>query len=410
MKVAQYQITLESEILQQLFLSDSKESGVNKLLESVLNQVLKAQVTEQISAEHYQRTEDRKAYRNGSYPHQLTTRVGTITLHVPRLRDGKFSTDMFSRYQRSEQAFVLAMLEMVINGVSTRKVSLITEELCGVEFSKSTVSELCKKLDPIVNAWNTRPLSDTRFPFVLVDALYLKIREDGRVRSRGVMIAAGINESGYREILGLMLGDTESEESWSEFFVSLKNRGLRGMELLVSDNNSGLVRAVRKQFQGVTWQRCQTHFMRNVLGATPKHMRNEIYQQVRAILDAPDIQTGRYLQQQFSAKYEDKLPRVVSVVEQGFDDVTAVLVLPNKYLKRLRTTNSMERLNEEIRRRERVIRIFPNRESVIRLLGALLMELDEKWASGRRYLDMDDYIEWRQSNPIKQLHKVTQIR
>lgn len=408
--MAQYQITVESEILQQLFLGDSKESGINKLLESVLNQVLKAQVTEQISAEHYQRTEDRKAYRNGSYPHQLTTRVGTITLHVPRLRDGKFSTDMFSRYQRSEQAFVLAMLEMVINGVSTRKVSLITEELCGVEFSKSTVSELCKRLDPIVDAWNTRPLSDTRFPFVLVDALYLKVREDGRVRSRGVMIAAGINESGHREILGIMLGDTESEESWTDFFVSLKARGLRGMELLISDNHSGLVRAVRKHFQGVTWQRCQTHFMRNVLGATPKHMRNEIYQKVRAILDAPDIQTARYLQQQFSATYEDKLPKVVSVVEQGFDDVTAVLVLPDKYRKRLRTTNSMERLNEEIRRRERVIRIFPNRESVIRLLGALLMELDEKWASGRRYLDMDDYFEWRQSNPIKQLNKVTQIR
>lgn len=408
--MAQYQITLESEILQQLFLGDSKESGVNKLLESVLNQVLKAQVTEQISAEHYQRTEDRKAYRNGSYPHQLTTRVGTITLHVPRLRDGKFSTDMFSRYQRSEQAFVLAMLEMVINGVSTRKVSLITEELCGVEFSKSTVSELCKRLDPIVNAWNSRPLGDSIFPFVLVDALYLKVREDGRVRSRGVMIAAGINESGHREILGLMLGDTESEDSWTEFFLSLKNRGLRGMELLVSDDHSGLVKAVKRHFQGITWQRCQTHFMRNVLGATPKHMRKEIYQKVRAILDAPDIQTARYLQQQFSATYEDKLPRVVSVVEQGFDDVTAVLVLPDKYRKRLRTTNAMERLNEEIRRRERVIRIFPNRESVIRLLGALLMELDEKWASGRRYLDMDDYFEWRQSNPIKQLNKVSQIR
>lgn len=408
--MAQYQITLESEILQQLFLGDSKESGVNKLLESVLNQVLKAQVTEQISAEHYQRTEDRKAYRNGSYPHQLTTRVGTITLHVPRLRDGKFSTDMFSRYQRGEQAFVLAMLEMVINGVSTRKVSLITEELCGVEFSKSTVSELCKRLDPIVNAWNSRPLGDSIFPFVLVDALYLKVREDGRVRSRGVMIAAGINESGHREILGLMLGDTESEDSWTEFFLSLKNRGLRGMELLVSDDHSGLVKAVKRHFQGITWQRCQTHFMRNVLGATPKHMRKEIYQKVRAILDAPDIQTARYLQQQFSATYEDKLPRVVSVVEQGFDDVTAVLVLPDKYRKRLRTTNAMERLNEEIRRRERVIRIFPNRESVIRLLGALLMELDEKWASGRRYLDMDDYFEWRQSHPIKQQNKVTQIR
>lgn len=408
--MAQYQITLESEILQQLFLGDSKESGVNKLLESVLNQVLKAQVTEQISAEHYQRTEDRKAYRNGSYPHPLTTRVGAITLHVPRLRDGKFSTDMFSRYQRSEQAFILAMLEMVINGVSTRKVSLITEELCGVEFSKSTVSELCKRLDPIVNAWNSRPLSDTRFPFMIVDALYLKVREEGRVRSRGLMIASGINESGQREILGFMLGDTESEDSWTGFFLSLKNRGLKGLELLVSDNHSGLVKAVRRNFQGVTWQRCQTHFMRNVLGATPKHMRNEIYQRVRAILDAPDIPTARYLQQQFSVSYADKLPRVVAIIENGFDDVTAVLNLPDKYRRRLRTTNSMERLNEEVRRRERVIRIFPNRESVVRLIGALLMELDEKWASGRRYLDMDDYFEWRQSNPIRQVHKVTQIR
>jgi len=407
--MAQYQITVDSEILQQLFLGDSKESGVNKLLESVLNQVLKAQVTEQISAEHYQRTEDRKAYRNGSYPHQLTTRVGTITLHVPRLRDGNFSTELFTRYQRSEQAFVLALLEMVINGVSTRKVSLITAELCGVELSKSTVSELCKRLDPLVIAWNSRPLNDTRFPFVLVDALYLKVREEGRVRSRGVMIAAGINESGYREILGLMLGDTESEESWTEFFVSLKNRGLRGMEILVSDNHSGLIKAVKKQFQGVTWQRCQTHFMRNVLGASPKHMRSEIYQKVRAILDAADIQTARYLLQQFTTSYAEKLPRVVPIVEHGFDDVTAVLTLPDKYRKRLRTTNSIERLNEEVRRRERVIRIFPNRESVVRLIGALLMELDEKWASGRCYLDMDDYLEWRKSNPAKQLHKVTHI-
>jgi len=408
--MAQYQITVDSEILQQLFLGDSKESGVNSLLESVLNQVLKAQVTEQINAEHYQRTEDRKAYRNGSYPHQLTTRVGTITLHVPRLRDGKFSTEMFCRYQRSEQAFVLALLEMVINGVSTRKVSLITEELCGVELSKSTVSELCKRLDPIVIAWNSRPLSDTRFPFLLVDALYLKVREEGRVRSRGVMIAIGINDAGYREVLGLMLGDTESEESWTEFFLSLKNRGLRGMEILVSDNHSGLVKAVKKQFQGVTWQRCQTHFMRNVLGAAPKHKRDEIYQKVRSILDATDIQTARYLLQQFTAAYADKLPKVASIVEQGFDDITAVLSLPEKYRRRLRTTNSVERLNEEVRRRERVIRIFPNRESVIRLIGALLMELDEKWSSGKRYLDMDEYLEWRQANPIKQLHKVTHIR
>lgn len=408
--MAQYQITLDSEILQQLFLGDSKEAGVNKLLESVLNQVLKAQVSEQIKAEHYERTDERKAYRNGSYPHQLTTRVGTITLHVPRLRDGKFSTEMFSRYQRSEQAFVLALLEMVINGVSTRKISLITEELCGVEFSKSTVSELCKRLDPIVIAWNSRPLNNTKFPFVIVDALYLKVREEGRVRSRGLMIATGINETGHREILGFMVGDTESEDSWTALFVSLKNRGLRGLDILVSDNHSGLVKAVRKQFQGITWQRCQTHFMRNVLGATPKHRRNEVCQRVRAILNAPDMQTARYLQQQLGVSYAEKLPQVVATIEDGFDDVTAVLNLPEKYRRRLRTTNSLERLNEEVRRRERVIRIFPNRESVIRLIGALLMELDEKWAAGRRYLDMDDYLEWCQSNPIKQVHKVTQIR
>lgn len=408
--MAQYQITLESEILQQLFLGNSKESGVNKLLESVLNQVLKAQVTEQISADYYQRTEDRKAYRNGNYPHQLTTRVGTITLYVPRLRDGKFSTELFTRYQRSEQALVLALLEMVVNGVSTRKVTLITEELCGVGMSKSTVSELCKRLDPLVIAWNSRPLVDTRFPFVLVDALYLKVREESRVRSRGVMVAVGINASGTREILGLMLGDTETEESWTEFFVSLKNRGLRGMEILVSDNHSGLVRAVKKQFQGVTWQRCQTHFMRNVLGTAPKHMRDEIYPRVRAILDAPDLQTAQILLQQFCTSYGDKLPRVVAVVENGFDDVTAVLNLPEKYRRRLRTTNSVERLNEEIRRRERVIRIFPNRESVLRLIGALLIEFDEKWASGKKYLDMDDYFKWRDANPVKQLQKVTHIR
>jgi len=407
--MAQYQVTLSSEILQQLFLGDSKDSGVNKLLESVLNQVLQAQVTEQIGAEPYQRTEDRKAYRNGSYSHQLTTRVGAITLHVPRLRDGKFSTELFTRYQRSEQAFVLALLEMVINGVSTRKVRLITEQLCGVELSKSTVSELCKRLDPLVTAWNSRPLNESRFPFVLVDALFLKVREESRVRSRGVMIAAGVNESGYREILGLMLGDTESEASWTEFFINLKNRGLRGLDILVSDHHSGLVKAVKKQFQGITWQRCQTHFLRNVLGAAPKHHRSEIHQKVRMILDAADLATARYLLQQFTASYADKLPRVVAAVEAGFDDVTAVLGLPEKYRKRLRTTNSIERLNEEVRRRERVIRIFPNRESVLRLIGALLMELDEKWASGRKYLDMDEYLEWRQCNSVKQLHTVSHI-
>ncbi len=406
--MAQYQINVDSQLLHQLFLGNSQDAGVAKLLESVLNQVLQAQVTEQVEADRYERTENRQGYRNGSYPHQLHTRVGTITLSVPRIRGAKFSTELFMRYQRSEQALILAMMEMVVNGVSTRKVSQVTEELCGTEFSKSTVSELCKRLDPIVTAWNNRPLSDSRFPFVLVDALYLKVREDGRVRSRGVMLGIGVNTDGHREVLGLMLGDTESEESWTEFFNWLKTRGLRGVDLVVSDDHGGLVRSIRQQLQGVTWQRCQTHFMRNVMDASPKGLKDEIYTHVRAILEAPNPETARMLLQQTIMAYEEKAAKAMRILEAGFDDATAVLSLPEKYRKRLRTTNSVERLNEEVRRRERVIRIFPNRESVIRLIGALLMEHDEKWAAGKKYLDMTEYLEWRENRP-KSASKITRI-
>ena len=409
--MAQYQITVNQELLHRLFLSDNKDSGVAALLESVLNQILQAQATEQLEAEPYERTEERKGYRNGTYPHKLTTRVGTLTLRIPRFRNGKFSTELFARYQRSEQALVLALMEMVINGVSTRKVSQITEELCGTEFSKSTVSELCKKLDPVVHGWNNRNLHDMRYPFILVDALVLKVREEGRVRARSVMIAIGVNTDGYREILGLMLGDSESESSWGEFFTWLKSRGLRGVDIIVSDNHGGLVKAVRSHFQGVTWQRCQTHFMRNILDVTPKSIQDELYPHLRAILDAPDVDTARVLLNQTLEAYENRAPKAMKVLEDGFDDATAILILPERYRRRLRTTNGVERLNEESRRRERVIRIFPNRESVIRLVGALLMEFVDKWASGRKYLDMSEYLQCQESQrQARAFSKVTPIR
>jgi putative transposase len=206
-----------------------------------------------------------------------------------------------------------------------------------------------------------------------------------------------------------MTGDTVSEASWSEFFGWLKQRGLRGVDVITSDDHGGLVRAIRQRLQGVTWQRCQTHFMRNVLDATPKALKDEVYGRVRTLLDAPDLKTARLLLSQTIETYEEKAPKAMKVLETGFDDATAVLSLPERYRKRLRTTNSVERLNEEIRRRERVIRIFPNRQSVIRLLGALLMEQDEKWASGRKYLNMDEYLAWRQSNPAKTSPTVTRI-
>jgi putative transposase len=390
--MAQYHITVNDDVLKDLF---SGDAGTARLLEQVLNQVLQAQAAEQVQALPYERSEERQGYRNGTRPHALTTRVGTLTLKVPRLRNGNFSTELFARYQRSEQALVLALVEMVIQGVSTRKISAITEELCGTEFSKSTVSDLCKRLDPLVEGWNNRNLRDKRYPFVLVDALVVKIREDGRVRPRAAMVATGINEQGYREVLGLMLGDSESEASWSAFFSWLKGRDLRGTDIVVSDSHSGLVKALKTQFQGCTWQRCQTHFLRNCLDATPKALHDEVHGRVRAILDAPDLKTARLLYDQVVADYGEKTPKAVAVLENGFDDITAVLSLPEKYRKRLRTTNGMERLNEDIRRRERVIRIFPNRDSVTRLVGALLMEMDEKWQTGHKYLDMAESLAWK---------------
>jgi putative transposase len=393
--MAHYQITLDSTTLHQLFLGGSADSSMKPVLESVLNQVLQAQATEQVAAGPYERKEERQDFRNGFYPRTLQTRVGTLTLQIPRLRSGRFSTELFVRYQRSEQALMLSLMEMVIQGVSTRKVTEVTQELCGAEFSKSTVSALCKRLDPIVTAWNARPLRDTHYPFVLVDAIVIKIREEIQVRPRGVMIATGITAEGQREILGFHIDDSESEASWSEFFDRLKQRGLSGVDLIVSDCHGGLVRAIRTHFQGVLWQRCQTHFLRNILDATPKSLQRELHARLQSLLHADKIENARPLLQSVLADFTKKAPKAMNVLEEGFEAAVAVMVLPEAYHQRLRTTNSVERLNEEIRRRERVIRIFPNPESAHRLLGTLLMEHSDKWLSGKRYLCMDEYHAWR---------------
>lgn len=388
--MAQLNITLDTDILHGLFTSNGRDEAFSKLLEIILNQVLDAQSVEQLGAERYERNDNRVGYRNGYRERDLTTRIGTITLRVPRHRDGEFNTDMFNRYQRSEQALILAMIEMVINGVSTRKIKMVTEELCGKSFSKSTISSLCQQLDPIVEAFRNRPL-EKHYPFVVVDALYIKVRENGRVRSKGLLIAKGVNEDGYREILGFQLSDSESKSSWGELFSNLKNRGLQNVDLVVSDDHKGLVSAIQKHFQDASWQRCQTHFSRNVLDATPKKLQPEIKELLRQMYDATNIENARSIRDQIIELYEEKAPKAIAVLESGFDDVMAVICLPLKYRKRLRTTNSIERLNEEIRRRERVIRIFPNADSAIRLIGALLIEQDEKWSTGRKYFEMDDY-------------------
>ncbi len=328
-----------------------------------------------------------------------------MTLRVPQVRDGGFSTELFLRYQRSEQALIVTLLEMVVNGVSTRKVTRITEELCGTGFAKSTVSDLTKSLDPLVAAWNERALSQYCYPFLIVDALVVKVREDGRVRSCSALVATGVNATGvnaagYREILGVQIGDSESEQSWMTFFCWLKGLGLSGVNLVVSDNHGGLTRAVGLQFQGASWQRCQMHLSANISSAAPKALQEELHRRVRAVFDAPDPDTARALLTRVVADFEHQAPTAVAILERGFDDATAVLALPGTYRTRLRTTNGQERLNEEIRRRERVIRIFPNRESVVRLVGALLMEHDELWSTGKRYLDMAPYWQWRAAQGV----------
>ena len=396
--MAQFNITLTEEELHGLFLNNNRDKAIEKLLEKIFNEVLKCQSAEQLCAEPYERTDKRKGQRNGYYDRDLVTRVGTLNLRIPRHRYEEFSTELFERYQRSEQALLLAMMEMVVNGVSTRKIENITEELCGKKFSKSTVSALCKRLDPVVYAFKTRPL-ESHYPFLIVDALYLKVREDGRVKSKGLLIAVGINEQGYREIIGFQVSNTESESSWGEFFLSLKERGLKDVHLVTSDNHKGLVNAVKRHFQGATWQRCQTHFSRNVLDNAPKALQPELKEDLRKLYEAVDLDSAKKVKDQLIDKYETKAPKAATLLDDAFDDITAILAVPLKYRKRLRTTNGVERLNQEVRRRERVIRIFPNEASVIRLMGALLMEQDEKWQTGRKYFDMDLYYQAMKKGP-----------
>lgn len=368
------------------------QDGLAKLVESVLNQILEAQAAETLGAERHERSEERQGYRNGYRPRTLLTRVGPVTLHVPQTRDGGFSTDLFKRYQRSEQAFVLALMERVVNGVSTRKVSAITEELCGASFSKSTVSALCAGLDARVRAFNERRL-EGEYPFVLVDALFIRSREADRVVSRAALIVSGIRGDGYREILGVRLGDSERFATWEDMFRWLKGRGLRGVLFVISDSHGGLTEAIAKQFQGATWQRCQVHLLRNLLGHSAPRHRADVAASAKRVFQAPDRQEAERHLAAFVERFEKTAPQAVACLEEGFEDAIAVLTLPEQYRKRLRSTNMQERLNEEIRRRERVIRIFPNDESALRLIGALLAEQNEAWLE-RRYLDLDEFNEW----------------
>ena len=387
--MADYDVTLSESTMPGLL---EHPNALAQLVESVIQQVLEAQVAEHLGADRYERTDERGGYRNGYRERQLYTRVGPLTLRVPQTRDGGFSSDVFSRYRRSEQAFVLGLMEMVVNGVSTRKVSEITEALCGTSFSKSTVSRLTMNLDGRVNAFLSRRL-DAAYPFLIVDALFTKSRCEDRVVSKAVLIVGGVRSDGYRDILGISVGDAESAATWNELFTSLKRRGLSGVDFVVSDDHAGLVEAVAKQFVGATWQRCQVHLMRNMLGHCPSRERAAVAAAAKLVFGSADVVEARRHRDEFIKRFAKTAPKAVLCLEEGFDDAMAVMTLPSKYRRRLRTTNMMERFNEEIRRRERVIRVFPNDASALRMIGALCAEISEAWQE-KLYFDMDDYHEW----------------
>jgi len=395
--MATIEITIDDQKIQQLLQGDR---GMAVLLEPILNQILQAEMTEHLGAEPEERTDDRRGYRNGTYERKLTTRVGTIELEVPRDRDGTFQTALFQRYQRSEKALVLTLMQMVVEGVSTRRVKDITTELCGREFSSSTVSRLAEELDEQVRAWAERSL-DQEYPFLVLDAMQLKVRRQKAVRSTTAMLAVGISEDGQREILGLEMTLSETEEGWRRFIRQLKERGLSGVELATSDAHEGLKQALQESFPGLIWQRCQSHFRRNVLDQTPSDYRDEMHEVLDRVLEADSQEEARTRLDDLRERLEEKAPSALRALEDGFYDATSVLALPEKYRKRLRTTNMLERFIQEIRRREKVIRIFPNMESAYRLVGALCAETHEEWSTGRRYLNMDEYFRWRADQSVE---------
>ncbi len=364
------------------------EDFLRGLVERVVQQVLEAEMTSFLGAGTYERNGERRGWRNGYKPRTLKTRVGGLELMVPKDRDGEFQTELFERYQRSEKALVLAMLEMYVEGVSTRKVSAITEALCGLEVSKSQVSSLTAKLDAEIAAWRMRPLTQA-YPYLVVDARYEKVRQGGAVVSQGVLVVCGIDEQGYREVLGCWVAESESEASWSAVFAELKQRGLSGVRYVVSDDHAGMVKAIGRHFQGAVWQRCQVHFVRNALSLCGVQQRPLVLSLMQTVTQAGTREAAKTALGLAVAELEKKAPKTARLLEEHGEEILGVYALPEAHRKRMRTTNMLERQNQELKRRTRVVRIFPNEQSCLRLVSALLMETSQEWM-GRVYLRMEE--------------------
>lgn len=374
--MAQINITLNQEEILEV-LSKNRDEAFKIIVQKILDQIMLAESNEILKAEPYQRTSFRTDFRNGFRDRELVTRIGKITLHVPRHRNVPFKTMIFDNYTRSEGALISTMMEMVIQGVSTRKISEVTKILCGQEFSKSTVSQICKALDEIVCGFRDRPI-EKYYPFLITDATYFKVRSQHRVTSKAFMIAIGITEEGIKEVVGFGVYDNESHNTWSSFYESLKKRGMLSPKMIVSDAHKGEKTAIGKVYPDSPWQRCQVHLRKNITEHIQKKYVAGIGSELTEMFNAKTLEEARKIRDQIICDYEDVAPEAMEILDEGFDDAMTVMELPHQMRSVLRSTNHLERLNGMLKVRSKIIKIFPNEESVNRLMGAVLIEIHDK--------------------------------
>jgi len=362
--------------------------GMAQAMQLLLNECLLIERRQSLGVGPYQRSEARNGQANGFKPKTVKTRIGPIELAVPQVRGAKFYPQVLERGTRSERALCLALAEMYVQGVSTRKVSKITEQLCGCEISSSDVSRATALLDKEFEQWRTRPLG--LFKYLIVDARYEKVRHGGRVVDSAVLVAIGVDAEGHRSILGTSVSMSEAEVHWREFFKSLLARGLHGVELICSDAHAGLKEARRACFTGVPWQCCQFHLMHNALAHTPRQeMKREAMDDLKSVFDSADQATAEAQLKSVVRKYEQSAPKLAAWMEENVPESLAVFALPASHRRRLRTTNVLERLNRELKRRTRVATLFPNEAALLRLVTGVLIEISDEWETTKRYVTFE---------------------
>ena len=358
--------------------------GFPEILRAMLNSAMQAERSNYLQAGKYERTEDRQGHANGYKPKTVRTRLGEITFAIPQVREGGFYPSALEKGLRSERALTATLAEMYVQGVSTRKVKAITEELCGVEISPSQVSRATAQLDAVLQEWRERALGEIQYLYL--DARYEKVREASQVRDCAVLVATGITPAGERQVLGVSVSLSEHESHWRAFLQSLKDRGLQGVQLIISDDHAGLGAARRMVFGSVPWQRCQFHLQQNAGAYLPRQsMRVEVAADIRAMFNAYDRKSAEELLQGAIQKYAKSAPRLSAWLEENLAQGFTVFDFPLEHRHTIRTTNSLERINREIKRRTRVVGIFPNEAACLRLVSALLMETSEEWQIGKKY-------------------------